>query len=155
MKKMVLSLMVGFSSVYCSANANDVEGKHFKEFLDASLPGSQIDCGKTNELVGRAFEIKGASHDVEGTVRVIDDCTLLISKFDFDGLGRLVEIYVGVDGNFSEGSPISVDLFRPTKPYEHAEVLVRLPQGTLLESFNSLSVWCTEFNVSFGEAILL
>jgi len=36
-----------------------------------------------------------------GTVTVLDDCTLEVTEFGYDGLGPNVYFYVGKDGNFS------------------------------------------------------
>lgn len=136
-----------------SASASKMTAAGYSEFLDGSVMKAQIDCQKSHTLVGKTFELISRSHEVAGTVRVLDDCTLLISNFNFDGKGRLVEVFAGQDGDFSQGSSISRDLYRPTQAYESAELLIRLPQGQTFDDFNSLSIWCTEVGVSFGDVV--
>jgi hypothetical protein len=156
MKTKAYLIAATFLAFNCgSASASKMTASGYSEFLDGSLMKAQIDCQKSHALVGRTFELVSRAHEVSGTVRLLDDCTLLISNFNFDGKGRLVEVYVGQDGDFAQGSSISKDLYRPTQAYESAELLIRLPQGQTFDDFNSLSIWCTEVGVSFGDVVFI
>lgn len=65
-----------------------------------TLPYSEFDstaasgCG--NSFAGCSGEFITISHDVAGTVEVIDDCTFRVQGWQFDGLGPAVEWYAPV-----------------------------------------------------------
>lgn len=119
---------------------------------DISLPGAQTSgaCGNDHPAVGSTAIFSTFSHDVAGTVEVIDNCTLQISNFTFDGGGIDIRIYTGVNGNFSSGEIISEDLLGTS--FSNNTVTVRLPSSISLNDFDSVSVWCVPVGVSFGDA---
>lgn len=121
---------------------------------DLSLPSAQTSgaCGSDHPLIGASGAFSTFSHDVAGTVEVVDNCTLQISNFTFDGGGIDIRIYTGVNGNFSSGSTLSVDLLGTS--FSNDTVTVRLPEGITLNDFNSISVWCDPASISFGDTIL-
>lgn len=66
----------------------------FSEFDATAASG----CGMTYAgCTGEFFEL---SHDINGTITVIDDCTFRIQGWQFDGLGPAVEWW----GSMQEGS---------------------------------------------------
>jgi hypothetical protein len=99
----------------------------------------------------RDLPLTTRSHDVSGTVRIIDDCTLAISDFAYDGRGRTVELYGSIGGSYSNGPALSRDLLRPSKAYAGAQLFVRLPASIRVGDLDGLSVWCSDVNVSFGD----
>lgn len=122
-----------------------------REVLDVSRDA----CPSTHPLAGRDLALSKKSHGVRGTVRIVDDCTLAISDFDYDGKGRLVELFGAVDGSFIGGIPLSRDLLRPNKAYVGALLIVRLPKSVKMTDIDGLSVWCSDVGVSFGDVSFL
>jgi len=107
----------------------------------------------THPSVGTVAEFSTFAHDVSGTMTIIDDRTIEITNFNYDGTGISVFFYNGVDGNFFQpnSQEIGQQLLRAT-PYVNETIVLTLPDGLTLDDFNSLSVWCVPFFASFGEA---
>lgn len=113
-------------------------------------------CGMTSAKIGQKAElINRSSHGVSGTATIIDDCTIEITNFNFDGTGVRVEFYGAQDiGDFvsNKQQTFSIDrtdfLRRPG--YVNETVTVRLQPGVSLDDFNSISVWCVPIGIDFG-----
>ncbi|RYZ91617.1 MAG: hypothetical protein EOP06_06575 [Proteobacteria bacterium] len=112
-----------------------------------------LTCGKTSPLIGKTFELITRAHGVRGTVEIVDDCTISIKNFNYDGKGLQVEIYSAVKSDFTQGQVISTDLLRPTKPYIDAEIKLRLPQELTVDTLEGVSIWCSDVSVSFGDVL--
>jgi hypothetical protein len=84
---------------------------------------------------------------------MIDNCTLELTGFVFDGRGIVVQAYTGVDGNFFGNGvhAISANLVGPA--FNNATLQFSLPDGVSLDDFNSFSIWCVAVGVSFGDGI--
>lgn len=100
-------------------------------------------------------------HKVEGEVYIINENTLAIDKFGYDGNGFGVYIHVATEGSNlddyaankilvpyptgSEGQPIE-------EPYDGSgQLIIDLKQvGVRASDVKWLSVWCTVFELSFG-----
>lgn len=111
------------------------------------------DCVATHPLVGATGALSTFAHDVSGTVRVVDDCTIVIEDFHYDGRGIDVRIYAGLGGDYDAGFAISRDLLRAT-PYAGETLVLTLPAGRTLDDLDGVSVWCVDVGVSFGDATL-
>lgn len=107
----------------------------------------------THPSVGTVAEFSTFAHDVSGTLTILDDRTIEITNFNYDGTGVSVFFYNGIDGNFLQpnSQEIGQQLLRAT-PYIDETIVLTLPDGLTLDDFNSLSVWCVPFFASFGEA---
>lgn len=116
---------------------------------DAGMPSTE--CGTTHALVGRTASFTTRFHGVRGTARVVDDCTIAIEAFEYDGRGIDVRVYAGLGGDFDAGFPISDDLVR-SSAYAGETLILTLPAGRTLDDLDSLSVWCVDVGVSFGDA---
>ncbi len=92
-------------------------------------------------------------HGVSGTVTIVDERTLRLDAFHYDGGGPAVYVYLaGQDANaaFAAGRAVGNRLNRPGVPYANSSVLVQLPEGQTLDGFNAVSIWCAEFRANFG-----
>lgn len=118
---------------------------------DISLDGAQTNCDKTSPKIGKTANFVTRSHLVSGTVSIIDDCTLRLTNFNFDGGGIIVEAYTGLKRNFSQGRAISKNI--KGQKLSGASVDIRLPSGVSMDDFDSLSIWCTDVSISFGDAL--
>lgn len=118
--------------------------------------GNEIDTtGNTSEnsKVGNVSTFSTIAHAVSGTVTVIDDRTLQITNFNYDGGGPSVFFYLGSDGNYTSG--IGSGIIGPElsgRAYNNETITLTLPDGVTLEDFNSISVWCDIFFADFGNA---
>ncbi|MBA2661570.1 MAG: DM13 domain-containing protein [Bradymonadaceae bacterium] len=117
---------------------------------DAS-PDADVDpgCPATHARVGWVAELSTKSHAVSGHAEIIDDCTVRITDFHFDGGGIDVRIYGAKDANYLVGFPMTEDLVRPT-PYSGETIIARLPTDVSLDDLDGISAWCVDFAVDFG-----
>lgn len=108
-------------------------------------------CAATHPMVGREATLKGRAHGVAGKAKILDDCTIQLSSFEFDGAGVDVRFYAGLGGKYAQGFSLSArDLRRPI-PYAKETVFAQLPEDRSLDEMDGLSVWCVPVGVSFGE----
>jgi len=96
----VTNLVANSGSVTTTLVPATQASAHFQQTLaDAGLADSG--CSSDHPLVGATADFTTRFHDVVGTVTVLDDCSLEVTNFGYDGLGPNVFFYTGVDGNFS------------------------------------------------------
>ncbi|MFK7827361.1 MAG: DM13 domain-containing protein [Oligoflexales bacterium] len=117
--------------------------------VDLSLTNPSSDCGSDHSLVGTSLTFSTKYHQVSGTATVIDNCTIHFDNFNFDGQGINVRVYTGSDGDFGSGKIISKDMLGT--PFNDGSASLILPEGTSLDDFNSLSIWCVPIGISFGD----
>ena len=113
--------------------------------MDAGPSG----CDATHARVGQMAVLSTFSHDVSGTARIVDDCTIVIDEFTFDGGGINIQIYGGVGGNYSDGVSLSGNL--RGMAFSSETFTLTLPEGVTLDDFDGISVWCVPVGVSFGD----
>lgn len=120
--------------------------------IAAEDPDAPIDTGNsaTNLAVGSSGEFTDFAHDISGTLTVIDDRTIQITNFNYDGGGVAVFFYTGVDGDYNSGQPIGPQL--NGRPFTDETITLTIPDNLTLDDFNGLSVWCIPFNFNFGDA---
>ncbi len=116
---------------------------------DISVANAQSNCGSTSGRIGQSLTLSTLAHRVTGTVTIVDDCTLKFTNFSFDGGGIDVRIYSGINGDFDAGQAISKDIFGLS--FDAQEVSLKLPASLSVDDFNSVSVWCVDVGVSFGD----
>lgn len=117
-----------------------------------NLAPPSTDNGSSHPLVGTSSEFSDLAHDISGTLTVIDDRTLEVSDFFYDGGGVRVFFYTGTDGNYRDGGPIGSQL--NGRRFTGETIRLTIPDSLTLDDFNGISVWCIPFNASFGDARL-
>ena len=114
----------------------------------ASTP---IACEKSNAKVGQVATLSTRAHGVSGKVVVIDNCTLEIRNFNYDGGGlSRVFVYGAKAGNYAAGFPVGNNL-RGTQ-FVNQTVTVTLSAGDL-DKMDGISIWCTDANANFGDGV--
>jgi len=114
--------------------------------------GTSSGVNSTHPLVGTVRQFSTLAHDVAGTVTILDDRTIQVTDFVFDGGGVDVFFYVGNDGRFDRaagGRPLGPQLVGTRQ--NGGTITLTLPDDLTLDDFNGLSVWCIPFSASFGE----
>lgn len=106
-------------------------------------------CGKDHPRVGWTATLSTKSHGVRGTAVIVDNCTVEVRNFFFDGRGLDVKLYGTKGTNFRQGWPMSEDLIR-SPAYMNETVIGKLPQGRTLDDLDAISVWCIDIPVDFG-----
>lgn len=128
-------------------------------------------CKADDEMVGATADLNDPQnpHAVGGTAEIVDNCTVEIRNFTYDGRGIVVEIYgtsqviKGPDGNvqgpdFDAGYSMSENLVKSDPnpnddmyPYDGATLRFQLPSDKTLDDLEYISVWCVEAGISFGD----
>jgi len=115
--------------------------------------GTDTPAPATNPAVGLVSEFSTLAHRVSGTLTIIDDRTLEISNFNYDGGGPSVYFYTGTDGQYrsQDGGRLIGPLLNG-REYNNETLRVTLPDDLTLDDFNGVSVWCDIFSANFGDA---
>lgn len=114
--------------------------------------GMMQECGDDHPMVGKTAVINGKGYDVAGTVSIVDNCTLVVEDFSYDGGGIDVRWFAGTDLNFDPptGFAMSEDLLG--MEFRGATYTIHIPPGRSLDDFDSVSVWCVAAGQDFGSA---
>jgi hypothetical protein len=91
------------------------------------------------------------SHNVQGTVTIVDADTFRVDNFFYDGGGIRVYFYLGAtdtQSSFVAGLKTGPNLLGTA--YSGGSLTVDLPTGRTLDGFAGISVWCEAAGSSFG-----
>ena len=118
---------------------------------------SQFACGNTDHpSVGKTMVFSTNAHDVSGSAQIIDNCTIRVSAFNYDGGGPAVYFYAGVNGEYRDGSGgFAIGPKLNGTVYSGDSIEVTLTSADKLDKLNGISVWCADFNVSFGDGLFM
>ena len=91
-------------------------------------------------------------HDSSGIATVVDENTLRIDEFTYDGAAPDAYIYLSTEGAplTETGIPLSAML---TRAYEGETVTFDLPEGVTLADFDSITVYCVRFDEVFASGV--
>ncbi|CAL1280275.1 unnamed protein product [Larinioides sclopetarius] len=117
----------------------------FGRNLGAPYFGSEIGAFKT------------FAHDVVGRMYAVDDRTLYIKGFSYDGQGPDAYFWAG-----STAKPDATGFIIPDEKgkkvplaeYRNKDILLRLPAGKTLRNIKWIAVWCRKFSANFGEVTI-
>jgi hypothetical protein len=102
---------------------------------------------------GWSLNLSTLAHGVSGTATIIDEHTVVLNNFNYDGGGPQVYAYLAVTDTrnaYYGGIPIGPLLTRPNQPYVSQTLTLTLPSTQTLDAYNALSIWCVDFGVIFG-----
>ncbi len=106
-------------------------------------------CTKLHPRVGEVTTLSTLAHKVSGVATIVDDCTLQISNFNYDGGGLSeVRIYGAINKEFTKGFAIGDNLKGTV--YTGQTLTAMLKPGDL-DRLDSISIWCTDANANFGD----
>jgi hypothetical protein len=116
----------------------------------AANPGAQT-CAKTSAKIGQVATLQTRAHAVAGTATIIDNCTIELRNFSYDG-GGLPDVfaYGGKAGNYAAGFAFGKNLFGTR--LTNATVTLTLKDGDL-DNLDGISIWCIRAGVSFGDGL--
>ncbi len=101
-------------------------------------------CARTNSKVGLLAELETRAHGTEGRLRVVNDCTIAVTMFHYDGEGAGDVRFYDLDAGRSFGDNLS------GMPYDNANFQFSLAESSL-NTLERISLWCIPVGVSFGE----
>lgn len=108
-------------------------------------------CAKTSSKIGQSATLQTRSHGVSGTAKIIDNCTIELSNFNYDG-GGLPDVfaYGGKASNYAAGFAVGKNLFGTR--ISNGSVTLTLKDGDL-DNLDGISIWCVRAGVSFGDGL--
>jgi len=99
---------------------------------------------------GWTAELVGTAHDVAGTAVIVDEDTLALRDFDYDGGGINARVFLVVDGAPFDDRFELTDNLVGTGPYDGDEVTLDIPEDAEPGSWDAITLWCIPARVSFG-----
>jgi len=122
------------------------------EHLNLTLgnAASTRSCAANSSKIGHTGAFSTLAHNVSGRATVIDNCTLEINMFNFDGAAPNVRFYAAVNANFSDSDAFGIGERIDGRTYSNETIILELPAGKFVDDFDSLSVWCIDFGADFG-----
>ena len=110
-------------------------------------------CEASHAKVGMTATLSNFAHGVTGTATIVDDCTIELTEFGFDGNGIDVRAYAAPGGNYgSQGFAISDNLKNFPVGYDGATLTFDISDQNL-DDIDGLSIWCVPVGVSFGDGL--
>lgn len=113
--------------------------------------GSGGQCATANQRVGWVAPLSQKEAGVSGTATMVNDCTIKLQHFNYDGSGIAVYVYAGKGGDYKDGFAISDNIVG--KSFTDATLTFTLPAGKTLSDVDGISVWCADAGVSFGDGL--
>lgn len=121
--------------------------------LGSAFGAASAQAQLTSPQIGWQADLSQDFHDVSGTVTILDEDTVQVDNFTYDGAGIVVYFYLGEEDStpaFTSGLEIGPDLFGTAFDGSQAPLVYDLPAGQTMEGWNAISVWCVTAGVSFG-----
>lgn len=143
--------LVESAGVYQSLISEAQAVYHFQMTLGDMGNNSGTSCTKTNPKIGYTGSFSTFAHNVSGDATIIDDCTIIIENFTYDGGGPDVYVYAGTNHNYENISAFPISGMLNGREYDGETLVLKLPTGKTLFNLTGLSVWCVDFNANFGQ----
>lgn len=119
------------------------------------IGGASNDCGATHPRVGWTADlgINTGEGQVSGFVKMVDDCTLELYDFSYDGNGIDVRVYGARDSSFRPAFTMGPNLVGRT--FTRDTWRVALPSGKTLDDLSWVGIWCVAVGADFGSGPFL
>jgi len=128
----------------------DMAIDHFQQTLDGLNNQGVTTCGTGHAKIGYSGDFETFAHNVSGKATIIDDCTIEISLFSYDGGGPDVYMYGAKAHDYSGSSAFALGPKLNGRVHNNEKFLIKLPNGKTLDDLTGLSVWCVDFAADFG-----
>lgn len=118
-------------------------------WLNAGLANAELNSPK----IGWQADLSRLAHNVSGSVTIVDEDTVRVDNFTYDGGGLDVYFYLGqaeTKQAFTDGLQIGPQLLGSNFTGNSPPLVIDLPAGQTLEGWNAISVWCVTVSVNFG-----
>lgn len=112
--------------------------------------GGASECAKTHPRVGWTADlgVNTGEGQVSGFVTMVDDCTLELHDFSYDGNGIDVRVYGAKDSSFRPAVTMGPNIVGRT--FSKETWRVTLPKDKTLEDFDWVGIWCVAVGADFG-----
>jgi len=112
--------------------------------------GTGSGCSKNNARVGWTADlgINTGEGQVSGFVTMVDDCTLELHDFSYDGNGIDVRVYGAQGSQFKPAFTMGPNIVGRT--FRKETWRVSLPADKTLDDLNWVGIWCVAVGANFG-----
>jgi hypothetical protein len=112
--------------------------------------GAENACSKTHSRIGWSADlgINTGEGQVSGFVTMVDDCTLELRDFSYDGNGIDVRVYGSKDRSFRPAFTMGPNIVGRT--FNKETFRVSLPAGRTLDDLEWVGIWCVAVGADFG-----
>ncbi|MBX2803144.1 MAG: DM13 domain-containing protein [Myxococcales bacterium] len=102
--------------------------------------------------IGWEAEFVTRAHDVAGRAVIIDESTIELQDFTYDGGGVNARFFLLIDGEeFHDTYELTDNLVG--QAFDEDTLTLDLPEGTSFEDFNLITLWCVPFRADFGSGV--
>ena len=100
-------------------------------------------------MAGWTAQIATLAHDTSGTAVLVDDTTLEVRDFTFDGGGIDARLFLVVDGApFFRDFELTDNLVGT--PFEGETLTLQVPEDATPGTWDAISLWCIPAGAAFG-----
>jgi len=110
-----------------------------------------VDAGEVPQ-VGWEAVFETFSHDVAGRAVIVDEQTIELQDFTYDGGGVNARLFLLADGAaFDDELELSDNLVG--MEFDGDTLELEIPEGAAFEDWNLITLWCVPFRVDFGSGV--
>jgi len=119
------------------------------EYANPLLP--QTECGNDDPRIGQTATWDEKFHNIRGTLRIVDNCTIVIEHFTYDGIALDARI-MGMKGDedCDTGTTLTEDI-RRQGGYNDETFTIALPQSVTLDDVERIGLCCAPVGFTFTQ----
>jgi hypothetical protein len=132
--------------------AGELDAATDEDMAPDAMPDAEmapVGCGADHPKVGWTAKLSTRQHGVSGDAVIVDNCTVEVRNFKYDGQGIDVRVYGATGTNYRDGWIMTEDLVRRER-YNGETIVAKMPEGKSLDALDAVSVWCVDFAIDFG-----
>lgn len=149
-EQQVLDVVANSGAVYTSLISAQSAIDHLNLTL-GNMAAVSRSCADNNLKPGYTGTFSTLAYEVAGRVTVINNCSLEVTMFTYvDGGAPGVSLYAGINGVFTGPDAFGFGPRFDGRTLRNETLIVTLPPGKTVADFDSLSVWCFDFDANFG-----
>ena len=109
-----------------------------------------------DEVPGVGWEavLETFAHDVAGRAVIVDEQTIELQGFSYDGGGVNARFFLVPDGGrFTDDLELTDNLVGTA--YDNETMTLEIPEEASFEDWNHITLWCVPFRANFGSGTFL
>lgn len=146
------NLMGGNMPFWSEERLSDDDLSHIATYVNSfsvTTPAPMSCSGTDHPKVGQMAILSTNAHAVSGTATILDNCTIEVTNFNYDGGGPDVLFYVAEGTDYKDGYGLGQRI--NGMPQNNSTITLTLAAPSELNTINGISVWCAQFDASFGD----
>ncbi|GAV08475.1 skeletor [Ramazzottius varieornatus] len=144
-------------SVYCAKYKLDFGHAIFPVANQSEKPFSLLSAKVNMAGAKKLGSFSTIAHGVQGEVYALDEATLFIKNFTYDGTSPDGKFVLSKTETIAEPFDVLADEWGMKNDglleYNGKNIVVKLNKDTKISDFKALSVWCNDYKLDFGHVI--